>query len=433
MNTQVEKLEDSQVKLTVEIDSDQVTWAIAKAYQDMKKDFNIQGFRKGKVPRAIIEKMYGVEVFFNKAADILIEQTIGKAIEDNNVDIAARIGQEGIEVVEMSKDHMKYEATITVKPEFTLGDYKGLEIEVDKVKVTDEEIDAELEKEADKNSREISITDRPVQDKDTVIIDFKGFVDGQPFEGGSASDYSLVIGSKSFIEGFEEQLIGKSKGEKAELNVTFPENYHLESLAGKPAVFEVEIKDIKVKEVPEINDDFAADVSEFETLSEYKESIREKLLKQKEDQQKATVENKLIEMAVKNADVKVPKAMTEDQMDKNIRNFEARLNQQGLKLEHYIQFTGQDMAAFRESIRDDAEKQIASRLVLDKIALEENVQISEEELDSELKEIAKYYNMEFEELKKVFPAYEKEALESDLKVKKVIQLIVDSAKVTEKE
>lgn len=433
MNTQVEKLEDSQVKLTVEIDSDQVTWAIAKAYQDMKKDFNIQGFRKGKVPRAIIEKMYGVEVFFNKAADILIEQTIGKAIEDNNVDIAARIGQEGIEVVEMSKDHMKYEATITVKPEFTLGDYKGLEIEVDKVKVTDEEIDAELEKEADKNSREISITDRPVQDKDTVIIDFKGFVDGQPFEGGSASDYSLVIGSKSFIEGFEEQLIGKSKGEKAELNVTFPENYHLESLAGKPAVFEVEIKDIKVKEVPEINDDFAADVSEFETLSEYKESIREKLLKQKEDQQKVTVENKLIEMAVKNADVKVPKAMTEDQMDKNIRNFEARLNQQGLKLEHYIQFTGQDMAAFRESIRDDAEKQIASRLVLDKIALEENVQISEEELDSELKEIAKYYNMEFEELKKVFPAYEKEALESDLKVKKVIQLIVDSAKVTEKE
>lgn len=432
MNTQVEKLEDSQVKLTVEIDSDQVTWAIAKAYQEMKKDFNIQGFRKGKVPRAIIEKMYGIEVFFNKAADILIEQTIGKAIEDNNVDIAARIGQDGIEVVEMSKDHMKYEATITVKPEFTLGDYKGLEIEADKIEVTDEEIDAELAKEADKNSREISITDRPVQEKDTVIIDFTGFIDGQPFEGGSASNYSLVIGSKSFIEGFEEQLVGKSQGEKAEINVTFPENYHLESLAGKPAVFEVEIKDIKVKEVPEINDDFAADVSEFETLSEYKDSIKERLLKQKEDQKKATVENKLIEMVVKNADLKVPNAMTEDQMDKNIRNFEARLSQQGLKLEHYIQFTGQDMEAFRESIRDDAEKQIASRLVLDKIALEENVQISEEELDSELKEIAKYYNMDFEELKKVFPAYEKEALESDLKVKKVIQLLVDSAKVIEK-
>ncbi len=432
MNTQLEKLEDSQVKLTVEIDSDQVTWAIAKAYQDMKKDFNVQGFRKGKVPRAMIEKMYGVEVFFNKAADILIEQTIGKAIEDNNVDIAARIGQEGIQVIEMSKDSMKYEATITVKPEFTLGDYKNLEVEVDKIEVTDDDIDAEIAKEADKNSREISITDRPIEDKDTVIIDFKGFIDGEPFEGGSAQDYSLVIGSKSFIEGFEEQLIGKQSGDNAEINVTFPENYHLASLAGKPAVFEVEIKDIKVKEVPEINDDFAADVSEFETLSEYKQSIKDRLLKQKENQQQTTIENKLIELAVKNANVIVPEAMTEDQIDKNVKNFETRLSQQGLKLEHYIQFTGQNMETFRENIREDAEKQLASRLVLDKIALQENIEITEEELDSELQEIAKYYNMEFEELKKIFPPYEKESLESDLKVKKAVKLIVDSAKVIEK-
>ncbi len=431
MNTQLEKLEDSQVKLTVEIDSDQVTWAIAKAYQEMKKDFNVQGFRKGKVPRQVIEKMYGVEVFFNKAADILIQQTIGKAIEDNNVDIAARIGQDDIEVVEMSKDSMKYEATITVKPEFTLGEYKGLEVEVDKVEVTDEEVDKEIEKEAEKNSREVSV-DRPIEEKDIAIIDFKGFIDGQPFEGGSAENYSLVIGSKSFIEGFEEQLIGKSKGDKAELNVTFPEDYHLESLAGKPAVFEVEIKDVKVKEIPEINDDFAADVSEFDTLSEYKQNIKEKLLKQKEEVQKVNIENELIEKAVKNANITVPKAMVEEQIDRNIRNFEARLNQQGLKLEHYIQFTGQDMEAFRESVREDAEKQISSRLVLDKIAKEENIQVTEEELDSELQEIAKYYNMDFEELKKVFPAYEKEALESDLKVKKAIQLIVDSANIKEK-
>ena len=432
MNTQLEVMEKSQVKLTVEVEGAKVTAAIDKAYEVMKKDFNIQGFRKGKVPRAMIEKMYGVEVFFNKAADFLIDETLFAAIEENKIDIAARISPNGLEVTEMSKDGMKYTAIITVKPEVTLGDYKGLKVEVEKAEVTDEEVNEAVNKEAQKNAREITVEDRSVMPQDKVTIDFEGFVDGNAFEGGKGTDYDLVIGSKSFIDNFEDQLIGKNIGEEVEVNVTFPTEYHVAELAGKPALFKVTIKGIKVNELPEINDDFAADISEFETLAEYKEDLKAKLLKDKEANNKNIFEQQAVENVVANATLEVPAAMVEEQVDRNVKNFSNRMASQGLQLEQYLQFTGQSMEAFRENFAKDAEHQIKTRLVLEKIAEVENVTVSEEDIDEELKTIAAMYQMPYEELKKSFASYEQEALTADIKVQKAVKVITESAEKVEK-
>ena len=432
MNAQVEVMENSQVKLTVEIDGAQVAKAVDAAYESMKKDFNIQGFRKGRVPRAMIEKMYGVEVFYNKAADILIDETLFEAIEANNVQIAARIRPNELEVTEMNKDGMKYTAIITVKPEVTLGDYKNLKVEADKVEVTDEEVDEAVNAEATKNAREITVEDRAVMPQDKVTIDFEGFIDGEAFQGGKGTDYDLVIGSKSFIDNFEDQLIGKNIGEEVEVNVTFPTEYHSKELAGKPAMFKVAIKGIKVSEVPEINDDFAADISEFDTLAEYKEDLKAKLLKDKEASSKNVADGQAVENAVANATIEVPEAMVEEQVERNIKNFENRMKAQGLELAQYLQFTGQDMEAFKANFKEDAAHQIKSRLVLEKIAEVENITVSDEEIDAELKQIADMYRMPFEELKKSFGGYEKESLAADLKVQKAAKVITDSAEVVVK-
>ncbi|MGL6173360.1 MAG: trigger factor [Cellulosilyticaceae bacterium] len=432
MNTQVEVLENSQVSLTVEVVEEVVAGAIAKAYNEMKKDFSVPGFRKGKVPRAMIEKMYGVEVFFNKAADIIIDETLGNAIEENNIDIAARIRPGELEVVDMTKTSMKYVAKVTVKPEVTLGEYKNLEVEVEKVDVTDEEVDQAVTQEADKNSREITVADRAVEPQDKVTIDFEGFVDGVAFEGGKGEDYPLVIGSKSFIEGFEEQLIGKNVGEEVEVNVTFPAEYHAENLAGQPAMFKVQVKEIKAKELPEINDDFAADVSEFETLAEYKADLKTKLQANKEASQKAEIENKAIDQAVANATVVVPEAMVEEQVDRNVREFSMRMSQQGLQLEQYLQFTGLTMEAFRENFKKDAEAQLRSRLVLEKVMEVENIEVSEEELSAEIEKMAGRYRMPVEQLQNSIGAAEREMLSSDLRVQKAADLVANTAKVSEK-
>ena len=432
MNAQVEVMEKSQVKLTVEIDGAQVAKAVDAAYESMKKDFNIQGFRKGKVPRAMIEKMYGVEVFYNKAADILIDETLFEAIETNKVEIAARIRPNELEVTEMNKDGMKYTAIITVKPEVTLGDYKDLEVETEKVEVTDEEVDAAVNAEATKNAREITVEDRAVMPQDKVTIDFEGFVDGEAFEGGKGTDYDLVIGSKTFIDNFEDQLIGKNIGEEVEVNVTFPAEYHSKELAGKPALFKVAIKGIKVNEVPEINDDFAADVSEFDTLAEYKADLKAKLLKDKEVNSKNVADAQAVENAVANANIEVPEAMVDEQVERNIKQFETRMKSQGLELKQYLQFTGQDMEAFKENFKKDAEHQIKSRLVLEKIAEVEAIEVSDEEIDAELKQIAEMYRMPFEELKKSFASYEKDSLSADIKVQKAAKIITESAKVVVK-
>ena len=432
MKAQVEVMEKSQVKLTVEVDGAQVAKAVDAAYESMKKDFNIQGFRKGKVPRAMIEKMYGVEVFYNKAADIIIDETLFEAIEENKVEIAARIRPNELEVTEMNKDGMKYTAIITVKPEVTLGDYKNLKVETEKVEVTDEEVDQAVNQEASKNAREITVEDRAVMPQDKVTIDFEGFIDGEAFKGGKGEDYDLVIGSKSFIDNFEDQLIGKNIGDDVEVNVTFPENYHSKELAGKPAMFKVKIKGIKVSEVPEINDEFAADVSEFDTLAEYKADLKAKLAKDKEENSKNVADQQAVENAVGNATIEVPEAMVDEQVERNIKNFENRMKAQGLELAQYLQFTGQDMEAFKANFKQDAEHQIKSRLVLEKIAEVENITVSDEEIDEELKQIAEMYRMPFEELKKSFANYEKETLAADIKVQKAAKVITDSAEIVVK-
>lgn len=432
MNTQVEVMEKSQVKLTVEIDGAQVAKAVDKAYEAMKKDFHVQGFRKGRVPRAMIEKMYGVEVFYNKAADLLIDETLFEAIDENKIQIAARIAADGLEVTEMNKDGMKYTAIITVKPEVTLGDYKNLKVEAEKVEVTDEEVEAALQNEATKNAREITVEDRAVMPQDKVTIDFEGFVDGEAFEGGKGTDYELVIGSKTFIDNFEDQLIGKNIGEEVEVNVTFPEQYQVQTLAGKPALFKVTIKGIKVNELPEINDEFAADVSEFETLAEYKEDLKAKLLKDKEVNSKNVADQQAVENAVANATIEVPEAMVNDQVENNVKNFENRMRAQGLELKQYLQFTGLTMEQFKDQFKADSEHQIKTRLVLEKIAEVENITVSDEEIDEELKSIAAMYRMPFEELKKSFANYEKESLTADIKMRKAAEVITGSAEVVSK-
>lgn len=432
MNAQVEVMEKSQVKLTVEVDGAQVAKAVDAAYEAMKKDFNVQGFRKGKVPRTMIEKMYGVEVFYNKAADIIIDETLFEAIEANNVQIAARIRPNELEVTEMNKEGMKYTAIVTVKPEVTLGDYKNLTVETEKIEVTDEEVDKAVNEEASKNAREITVEDRAVMPQDKVTIDFEGFIDGEAFQGGKGTDYDLVIGSKSFIDNFEDQLIGKNIGDEVEVNVTFPETYHSKELAGKPAMFKVNIKGIKVSEIPEINDEFAADVSEFDTLAEYKADLKAKLVKDKEVNSKNIADQQAVENAVSNATIEVPEAMIDEQVERNIKTFENRMKAQGLELAQYLQFTGQDMDAFKANFKEDAEHQIKSRLVLEKIAEVENITVSDEEVDLELKQIADMYRMPFEELKKSFAGYEKESLVADIKVQKAAKVITESAEVVVK-
>lgn len=432
MNTEVKALENSIVSLTVEVGAEEVTKAVSKAYNEMKKDFNMPGFRKGKVPKAMIEKMYGTEVFYNKAADIIIDETLAKAVEENEIAMAARLRQGDLEVVEMTNEGMKYIAHITVKPEVELGEYKNLQVEVEKAEVSDEDVDMEIAKEAEKNAREIAVTDRAVEPQDKTVIDFEGFVDGEAFEGGKGTDYSLVIGSKSFIEGFEDQLIGKNIGEEVEVNVTFPEQYHAENLAGKPAMFKVTVKEIKVKELPAINDEFAADVSEFETLADYKADIKARLLTQKEAARKAEIENQSIEKAVENAKLAVPEAMIEEQVDRSVKEFEMRMRQQGLELAQYLQFTGMDMDKFRENFQKDAEFQLRSRAVLEKIVEVEAITVTDEELTAEIEKLAARYNMDVEELKKSFGGYEKEMLGSDLKVQKAAEMITSTANVVTK-
>ncbi|MGL4737344.1 MAG: trigger factor [Cellulosilyticaceae bacterium] len=432
MNTQVKSLENSQVELTVEVGAEVVAKAVNAAYNKMKNQFNIPGFRKGKVPKAMIEKTYGAGVFYPEAADIIIRETLKDAVDSNNIEIAALIREEDLKVTEMSNEGMKYVANVTIKPEVEIGEYKDLAVEVESPVVTDEEVDAAVAAEAEKNAREIAVTDRAVEPQDKTLIDFEGFVDGVAFEGGKGTDYSLVIGSKSFIEGFEDQLIGKNVGEEVEVNVTFPAEYQAAELAGKPATFKVTVKEIKVKELPEINDDFAADVSEFETLAEYKASIKEKLTTQKEEASKSNAEDAAIEKAVENAKVVVPEAMIEEQVDRNVKEFGMRMKQQGLELEQYLGFVGQDMETFRGNFAKDAEYQLRSRLVLEKIVEVENFEVSEEELNTEIANLAAQYKMEADKLAESMGEYERKMFTSDLRVQKAARLVADTAKVSYK-
>ena len=426
MSVQVENLEKNMVKLTIEVAAEELEKALQAVYQKEKGKISLPGFRKGKVPRAMIEKMYGPEIFFKDAANMLIGQEYPKAVDESGIDVVSR---PEIDVTQIEKGKpFIFTAEVAVRPEVTLGEYKGVQVTKIDTKVTEEELQAELDRERKSNARTITVEDRAVQDGDTAVIDFEGFVDGVAFEGGKGENHSLVIGSHSFIDGFEEQLIGKNTGEELDVNVTFPEEYHAEELAGKPAVFKVKINEIKMEELPELDDEFAQDVSEFDTLDEYKQSVEKKLIERKETEGKRTQENEAIDKIVEVSEMEIPDVMVDNQARSMIDDFANRISQQGLSMEQYMQFSGTTVDQMLEQMKPEALKRIQSTLVLEEIVKKENIQISEEDIDAEVERMAGMYGMEAAELKAYMGESEKESMKMELGIQKAIELIMDQAK-----
>ena len=425
MSVKVEKLEKNMAKLTMEVPAEELEKAIQGAYLKQKNRINIPGFRRGKAPRAMIEKMYGAGIFYEDAANALIPEAYSKAVDECGETIVSRPSI-SIEQLEKGKPFI-FTAEVALKPEVVLGDYKGLEVPKSDLEVTEEEIAGELKREQENNSRSIDVDDRAVMDGDKVTLDFEGSVDGEAFEGGKGTDYPLTIGSGAFIPGFEEQLVGAEIGQEKEVNVTFPENYQAKELAGKAAVFKCTVKKIEMKELPELNDDFAKDVSEFDTLEEYKADIRKNLEEKKADAAKRSREDAAVEKAIENASMEIPDAMLETQVDQMLDDFARRIQAQGLSMEQYMQFTGATQDAMREQMKPQALKRIQSRLVLEKIAEAENIQISDERLDEEIAKMAEMYKMEADKLKEMMGDYEKDQMKKDLAVQEAVTLISDAA------
>ena len=429
MSVQVENLEKNMAKLTIEVTAEDLEKALNAAYQRQKKNISIPGFRKGKVPRAMVEKMYGPAVFYEDAVNSLIPQEYAKAADESGLDI---VSQPEIDVVQIEKGKpFIFTAEVAVKPEVTLGEYKGLEVPKADLEVTDEEIEAELKKEQEKNARTIHVEDRAAQEGDKVTIDFEGFVDGVAFEGGAGKDYPLTLGSKTFIPGFEEQLVGVALEQPVDVNVTFPEDYQAEELKGKEAVFKCVIHKIEAKELPELDDDFAKDVSEFDTLEEYKKEIKDNIEKRKADAAKTEKENAVVDKAIENAQMDIPEAMVKTQINQMIDDFARRIQSQGLTMEQYMQFTGSTRETMQEQMRPQAMKRIQSRLVLEKVAEVENIQISDEKLDEELTKMAEMYKMELDKFKELVDDYQKDQMKKDLPVQEAVTLMAENAKEVE--
>ena len=425
MSVQVEKLEKNMAKLTIEVPVETVEKAIQNAYQKMKKNINIPGFRKGKAPRQLIEKMYGKEVFYNDAIDEMLQNSYADAVEECGEEVVSR---PELNIVQMeSKSPFIYTATVALKPEVTLPEYKGIEVEKTPVEVHDEEIEAELLKEKEANARTITVEDRPVADKDIVTLDFEGFVDGEAFEGGKGENYDLTIGSGAFIPGFEEQLVGAKIGEDLDVNVTFPENYNAKELAGKAAVFKCRVNGIKVKELPEVDDEFAQEVSEFETLDEYKADIRERLLKDKEEDAKKIKEDLVIQKIIEGAKMDIPDAMVNFQAKQLMDDFAQRIQMQGMSLEQYFRFTGMTQEQYEEQMRPRALQNIQSRLVLEAVAKAENLEVTEADVDAEMQKMADQYKMEVEKVKEFFGESQIEEMKKDLAIQKAIDLVAGAA------
>ncbi len=426
MSLQVEKLENNMAKLTIEASAEEFEKALEKAYQKSKGKLNVQGFRKGKAPRAIIEKMYGASILYEDAANEIIPVEYEKAANESGLEIVSR---PDIDVVQVEKGKpFIFTAEVAVKPEVTLGDYKGIEVKKEDITVSDEEVLDKIDKEREQNSRMITVDDRAVQSGDIAIIDFDGYVDGEAFEGGKGEGFSLTIGSKSFIDNFEDQLIGKTIGEETEVNVTFPEEYQAKELAGKAAMFKVKINEIKMKELPELNDDFAQDVSEFDTLDEYKENIKATIKEAKDKERKTAIENEVVDKIIENATMEIPEPMILTQVNQMAEDFAQRMKYQGLSLEQYFQFTGMDAQKFFESLRPQAIKRIQSRLVLEAIAKAEDIQVSEEELTKELTDMAAAYQMEADKLNELIGEKEKEQIKADIAVQKAVDFVLAEAK-----
>ena len=425
MSFEVETLEKSMAKLTITVSAEDFEKAIEKAYQKNKNKISVQGFRKGKAPRAVIEKMYGVGVFYEDAANEVMPDAYEQAAKESGLDIVSR---PEIDVVQIEKGkEFIFTAEVAVKPEVTLGQYRDIEVEKQEVSVSEDEVNAELDKAREQNARIFNVEDRPVADGDTTIIDFEGFVDGVAFDGGKGEDYNLVIGSHSFIDTFEEQLIGKNIGEETEVHVTFPAEYHAAELAGKPAMFKVTVKEIKAKELPALDDDFAQDVSEFDTLEEYKNSIRTSIEEKKAQAAKGLKEDAVIEKIIENAQMDIPQPMIETQTRQMAEEFAQRIQMQGLNIQQYFQFTGMDANKFMENLKPQAEKRIQSRLVLEAIVKAENITVSDEEVEKEFESMATAYQMEVEKVKELIGAAEREQLVMDLAVQKAVDLVRDAA------
>ena len=425
MSLQVEKLEHNMAKLTVEVAAEDVEKALQAAYLKPRKQINIPGFRKGKVPRQMIEKMYGPEVFYDEAANNMIPDAYAKAYDESELDI---VSQPKIEVVQMEKGKpFIFTAEVATKPEVTLGDYKGLKVDKVSTRVTQKEVDEEIEKERERNARTIEVTDRAVQDKDEVTLDFEGFVDGVAFEGGKGEDYPLTIGSGSFIPGFEEQLIGAEIDKEVEVNVTFPKEYHSEELAGKDATFKCTVHTIKAKELPELDDEFASEVSECETMDAYRAEVKKNIKERKERTGKEKKENQAVDQAIENAQMDIPEAMIEFQVRQMADDFARRIQQQGLTVEQYFQFTGMTAEKMMEEMRPQAEKSIKTRLVLEAIVKAENIEVSDERVEEELTKMAEAYQMEVEKLKEFMGENEKKQIKEDLAVQEAITLLVNES------
>ena len=430
MSLQVEKLEKNMAKLTIEVSAEELDKAMEKAYQKQKSRISLPGFRKGKAPRKMIESMYGKGVFMEDAVNSLVPQEYSKAIADCDLEI---VSQPEINVTQMEPGKaLIFTADVATKPEVTLGDYKGVEVPKTEIAVTDEEVDAEVKKEQDKNSRTVVVEDRAAANGDITTIDFEGFVDGVAFDGGKGSDYALTLGSGTFIPGFEDQLVGANTGDHVEVKVTFPEEYQAKELAGKEAVFQCDVKKIETKEVPELDDEFAKDVSEFDTLAEYKEDVKKNLTEKKEKEARTAKENAAVDKAIENAQMDIPDLMIQTQCRQMMDDFARRMQQQGLSMDQYFQFTGQSMDKMMEDMKPQALKRIQTSLVLEKIAETENTQPSEEEITEEIQKMADAYKMEADKIREAIGEDGIEQLKKDLSVQKAVTLIADAAVEAEK-
>ena len=425
MSLQVEKLEKNMAKLTIETEAAEFEKAVEKAYQQEKKKISIPGFRKGKVPRQMVERMYGKEIFFEEAANIVIPDAYDKAVDECEEEIVSSPKIEVIQI-EAGKPFI-FTATVALKPEVKLGEYKGVKVEVMDTTVTDEEVDAEINKERENNARNITVDDRPVQDGDMTTLDFEGFVDGVAFEGGKGENYPLTIGSGAFIPGFEEQLVGAKIGEETEVKVTFPEDYQAEHLQGKEAVFKCTVKEIRAKELPELNDEFASDISEFETLAEYREDVKKNLEEKKQKDAKNEKQEAAVKAAVDAAEMEIPDAMLETQQKQMVDEFAQRITMQGIAMEQYMQMTGATYEQMVDRVKPQAEERIRSRLVLEAIAEAEKLEPTEEEYEEELKVMADVYQMEVDKVRDLMGEREKKNILKDLAVRKAAEFIADNA------
>ena len=426
MSLQVEKLEHNMAKLTIEVPAEELEKALETAYQKNKNNISVPGFRKGKVPRNMIEKMYGPAIFYEDAANELIPDAYEKALDECEEEIVSA-PKIDVTQIEKGKDFI-FTAEVAVKPEVTLGKYKGIKVDEADLAVTEEEINAQIEKERENSARTISVEDRPVKDGDITTLDFEGFVDGVAFEGGKGTDYPLTIGSGSFIPGFEEQLIGAELNKEVEVNVTFPEDYHAKDLAGKPATFKCKIKDIKEKELPELDDEFASEVSAFDTMAEYKEDVKKSLEMKKADAAKIAKEEAVIDAVIEDAKMDIPDAMVETEQRQIIEEFSQRMRMQGLTMEQYMQFTGMTPQALMDQTKPQALKRIQSRLVLEAVAKAEDLKASEEDYAAEIKDMSEKYQMEEDKIKEMLGEKGKKQVEEDLAIRKAVDFLVDNAK-----